>query len=816
MEDNQIVGQSSPSEVREIDITNIFNTQEMKEKLFTQVMYGNWDIVVAIYNERDDVRYAKITRSKETAVHIAISDNKIDVAKRLLELVDANKIKDMKNERGNNPLHVAAALGQEEMCTFITKKDPKLVHERNEDGETPLFLAALHGKKGTFYALHKCHKKELHIVYDIIHCKRNVDGNSILHVAILGEYFELAFQIAHWYPDLCKYKNETGHSPLQLLANNPSAFRSGWHLGPLDNFIYASLMVEHLKLESPSDLVMEKNESPISDRVPENYRTCFDLLEIIRMAPRLFAFHPNPFKSCQEEEGDVENLPRSSVSSKKSKGKDKHQDGNQEMSCNANKQKEQDKQPECEHKHLEGDNTKKTDDSKKDSADRNGLPTFQLPFPQNYFTFFKILEIVLELFLFIFGLGFFKVKKLRQKKRMHTCAFQVMQKLVSQANLWEYEETGSQPLDLKEIRGGDKDAKVGALEISPLNIPDEVQPKMGGSAMNQDHQVAAGASTSTGAKKTEDANGKQEKSPFLMASKMGVLEMVEEILKCFPVAIDDENQDKKNVVLLAAENRQPRVYTFLQNKYSTKESVFQKVDKAGNSAPHLAATFGKYQPWMIPGAALQMQWEIKWFEFINESMPRHFFTRLNKEGKTPKEVFTVQHTELIKAGGEWLTHTSESCSVVAALIATVAFASAITVPGGVKAGGEPTFEGKPAFNLFAISSLVALCFSTTALTMFLSILTSRYQVSDFHYSLPTKLILGLTTLFVSIASMLVSFCAGHFFVLSYQLKYGVFLVYGITCLPVTLFAIAQFPLYLDLLKSTTTPVPKRSYEVVSI
>ena len=103
--------------------------------------------------------------------------------------------------------------------------------------------------------------------------------------------------------------------------------------------------------------------------------------------------------------------------------------------------------------------------------------------------------------------GFFKVKKLRQKKRMHTCAFQVMQKLVRQANLWEYEETGSQPLDLKEIRGGDKDAKVGALEISPLNIPDEVQPKMGGSAMNQDHQVAAGASTSTGAKKTEDANG---------------------------------------------------------------------------------------------------------------------------------------------------------------------------------------------------------------------------------------------------------------------------------------------------------------------
>ncbi|RWR96681.1 serine/threonine-protein phosphatase 6 regulatory ankyrin repeat subunit B-like protein [Cinnamomum micranthum f. kanehirae] len=320
MEDNQIVVQSSPSEVREIDITHIFNTQKMKEILFTEVMDGHWDNVKEIYKEREDAHYAMITRSKETAVHIAISDDKKDVAQELLNLVDASKITDMKNERGNNPLHVAAALGQEEMCTFITGKYPKLLHERNVDGETPLFLAALHGKKEAFYALHiKCAKTGHHILYDIIHCKRNVDGNSILHVAILGEYFELAFQITHWYPDLCKYKNETGRSPLQLLANNPSAFRSGCHLGPLDNFIYTSLMVKHLQRESlsASDQVMDK--SPNSVSIPENYKTCFDL---IRMSYRLFAaFQPNPFESCREEEGDVEKLQQSSEPPKQSEGK---------------------------------------------------------------------------------------------------------------------------------------------------------------------------------------------------------------------------------------------------------------------------------------------------------------------------------------------------------------------------------------------------------------------------------------------------------------------------------------------------------------
>ncbi|KAF5956863.1 hypothetical protein HYC85_004088, partial [Camellia sinensis] len=44
-----------------------------------------------------------------------------------------------------------------------------------------------------------------------------------------------------------------------------------------------------------------------------------------------------------------------------------------------------------------------------------------------------------------------------------------------------------------------------------------------------------------------------------------------------------------------------------------KDSIFSKVDKDGNSAVHLAAKIGEYRPWLIPGAALQMQWEIKWY-----------------------------------------------------------------------------------------------------------------------------------------------------------------------------------------------------------
>ncbi|KAL7200756.1 hypothetical protein ACSBR1_032646 [Camellia fascicularis] len=71
---------------------------------------------------------------------------------------------------------------------------------------------------------------------------------------------------------------------------------------------------------------------------------------------------------------------------------------------------------------------------------------------------------------------------------------------------------------------------------------------------------------------------------------------------------------KKNIVLLAVENRQTNVYKFLLERSVLKDSIFSKVDKDGNSAVHLAAKIGKYRPWLIRGSALQMRWEIMWYE----------------------------------------------------------------------------------------------------------------------------------------------------------------------------------------------------------
>lgn len=62
-------------------------------------------------------------------------------------------------------------------------------------------------------------------------------------------------------------------------------------------------------------------------------------------------------------------------------------------------------------------------------------------------------------------------------------------------------------------------------------------------------------------------------------------------------------------------------------------------------------------------------------QFVKSNVPQHFHYQLNHNGKTPEEIFDETHEKLVEEGGNWLNKTSESCSVVAALIATVAFAA---------------------------------------------------------------------------------------------------------------------------------------------
>nr|GME01969.1 ankyrin repeat-containing protein NPR4-like [Ipomoea batatas] len=139
-------------------------------------------------------------------------------------------------------------------------------------------------------------------------------------------------------------------------------------------------------------------------------------------------------------------------------------------------------------------------------------------------------------------------------------------------------------------------------------------------------------------------------------------------------------------------------------------------------------------------------------------------------------VFTEEHKELKEGGEKWMKDTANSCTIAAALIVTVVFAAAITVPGGNSGeNGLPIFSNNNAFTVFSISNAASLFTSATSLLVFLSILTSRYAEEDFLYALPKRLIIGLFTLFLSIIFMMIAFSSTVYLVFGHNRR-GVLII----------------------------------------
>ena len=178
---------------------------------------------------------------------------------------------------------------------------------------------------------------------------------------------------------------------------------------------------------------------------------------------------------------------------------------------------------------------------------------------------------------------------------------------------------------------------------------------------------------------------------------------------------------------------------------------------------------------------------------------------INTNGQTARELFTESHKELVKEGEKWVKETSSSCTLVGALIVTIMFAAIITVPGGNNQdSGLPTFLHGKAFMVFIICDALSLLSASTSLLMFLGVLTSRYAEEDFLRSLPIKMMIGLSTLIFSIATMMITFCASLFIILQGK-SWVVILVICLASLPVALFAWMEFRLLIDMVKSTYGP-----------
>ncbi|XP_057751954.1 ankyrin repeat-containing protein ITN1-like isoform X1 [Arachis stenosperma] len=288
-------------------------------------------------------------------------------------------------------------------------------------------------------------------------------------------------------------------------------------------------------------------------------------------------------------------------------------------------------------------------------------------------------------------------------------------------------------------------------------------------------------------------------TPLLMAAGSGIVEIVEKIIDMNPEAISHVSQDEHNVLHMAVKHRQLKIFNLIKRNSAFK-SLIHRITGEGRTLLHQVARMEFYKEQRLPGVAFQLQDELRWYERVRRIVPPHYLMHCDKDGLTAKDVLEMEHQDMHKEAKSWIKETAQSCSTVAVLVATVVFAAAYTIPGGSQ-NGTPVFFGSRVFLFFTITDVVALVSSLASVVMFLSILTSPFELWDFYKSLPRKLSLGFALLFFSLVCTMLAFSATVLLTIRLDNKeWTSILFYCAGFLPVAIFAWMQFPLYKTLQK----------------
>ncbi|XP_030515814.1 uncharacterized protein LOC115729388 isoform X2 [Rhodamnia argentea] len=306
-----------------------------------------------------------------------------------------------------------------------------------------------------------------------------------------------------------------------------------------------------------------------------------------------------------------------------------------------------------------------------------------------------------------------------------------------------------------------------------------------------------------------------ERNLLGIATTKGNSELVKICIQFFPELIRI-SPNGESLMTLAVKSRKERIISLFLKVSSTNELSLvpaptrEEAERMMLAAAKFDSDFDAVT--YVSGAAFQMQRELQWFKAVERWLFPDFGT-FKYEGKAYWQIFTEEHKELLEKGEKWVKHTGDKCMLVSTLVATVLFAAAFTVPGGNNNAGFPLLLGQDSLLIFAISDALGLFSSVTSILLFLAILTSRYDPEDFLDSLPQKIIMGLVSLFLSLAFMLVAFTATLTIVLEKRLEWVFIPITLLASIPVFLFAQLQLPLLFQMVKSTYGPSIFRAEDI---
>ncbi|KAH9753267.1 ANK REP REGION domain-containing protein [Citrus sinensis] len=294
---------------------------------------------------------------------------------------------------------------------------------------------------------------------------------------------------------------------------------------------------------------------------------------------------------------------------------------------------------------------------------------------------------------------------------------------------------------------------------------------------------------------------------LLDAAEVGNFRFLAELIGSYPDFVHELDENGRSIFHIAILNRHMNVFNLIYEQGFNKQLLATYLDSCGNNILHLAAKYRSPSPYRtVSGAALEMQRELLIYKEVEMIVQPSYREMKNYDGKTPRELFTVEHLELLRREEQWMKNRASASIIVATLVATMAFAAAFIVPGGKDdKTGLPIHLRENWFQVFAISDAIAFSCSVISVAFFLSILTSQFAEDDFLRSLPLKLLGGLSVLFVSIVFVLVAFFSTLFLAYDHGVNWIVVPSGLVSFVPTVVIALLQVPVLKDIFCSTCCP-----------
>nr|XP_043633289.1 uncharacterized protein LOC122604461 [Erigeron canadensis] len=282
--------------------------------------------------------------------------------------------------------------------------------------------------------------------------------------------------------------------------------------------------------------------------------------------------------------------------------------------------------------------------------------------------------------------------------------------------------------------------------------------------------------------------------PLFIAAEKGNTIFIIELIRRYPDLIWSVNNNNQSIFHIAVKHRHMDIYNLLYEIGAMKDMITSLTDDRGNNMLHLAGIcVNQKRLGEVRGVAFQMQLEVLWFKEIEDTIHPSYREQKNRDGLTPGQLFLKEHKDQAAEGEKWKRDTAGLCIVVAVLVATVVFTAAFTIPGGYGQNGIPFFHSKSTFQLFWVADALSLFFSTISILKVFPyvFVMPHYAAHNFFGSLPKKLIVGITYLYLSITFMIIAFCVSFFVLCQKGLVWIPILITGFAMIPFTIYVKIQ-------------------------